>query len=403
MRCWEGLSVGFSAEETYLLAMLEAALNCCPIGKVDKRENVSWNLLLENAKKHAVLSLLYDVLERMEMTKEKFLFVEFCSRQIVSQNYHLLFLTKYLVDLLEQNQIQVLVLKGVATAEWYPVPELRKSGDVDLMIPRGVSLEKVTEILAAEGFQCKQEQHANYHREFISKEGMIAEIHTDFTERFANKQLNIAMERQVQGGFGTMIREKAMGIELPMLNKAYHAYELLLHMLHHFTTSGFGLKLLCDWVVCWKQEWTKEEKEMFQQLTKESKTTGFAEAVTAICVKYLGLESERFAWNYSSADIPMEELLREILDSEEFGGNDNNRMVMMSGTGFWAYIKEFHHQMHLNFPKAGNCFLLWPVLWVITLVRFLENNRKVRNTSTREILKEANRRSALMERLKLLK
>lgn len=76
-------------------------------------------------------------------------------------------------------------------------------------------------------------------------------------------------------------------------------------------------------------------------------------------------------------------------------------MVMMRGTGLLDYIREFHHQMHLNFPKAGKCFLVWPVLWVITLVKFLYNNRKVRNISTKEILKEAKRRSKLMEKIKI--
>jgi len=93
--------------------------------------------------------------------------------------------------------------------------------------------------------------------------------------------------------------------------------------------------------------------------------------------------------------------MREILDAEEFGKNDANRMVMLSGMGPWAYIKELHHQMHLNFPKAGKCFLLWPVLWVITLVCFVRNNRKIRNTSTKEVLREAKRRSGLMKQLKV--
>lgn len=403
MRCWKDLSVRFSEEEIYLLVLLKTALSDQLLKEEDKKTGILWSSLLEKAKKHVVLSLMYDIIMETDITEEQCKYVEKHCRTIVSQNYHLLFLTKYLVGLFQQNNVEVLVLKGVATAEWYPVPELRKSGDVDLLVSKAVDMEKVTAILKEAGFRSKEEQHANYHREFVSDEGMSVEVHTDFTEHFTSKQLNVAMERQVQGGLETMVREKALGVELPMLSRAYHGYELLLHMLHHFTTSGFGLKLLCDWVVCWRQVWTSEEKEVFRQLTNDSKTTGFAEAVTEVCVKYLGLEPEKFAWDYSNTDIPTEELLREILDAEEFGRNDNRRMVMMNGTGFFAYVREFQHQMHLNFPKAGKCFLLWPVLWAITLFRFLINNRKVRNTSTREILKEANRRSALMERLKLLK
>ena len=396
------MNVRFSEEEKYLLVLLKAALNGEEALRADKGL-VKTNLVAEVAKKHSVFSILYNELQNMTVTQEEKIQIEKHCHQTVLQNYRLLFLTKNLVELLQQNQIPALVLKGVSTASWYPVPELRKSGDVDLLIPKDIKVSKVAVILKDAGFVEKSQQHANYHLEFISQDGIAVEIHTDFTEKFADKRINASMEQQVQVGFDMAVMDSAMGIELPMLSRAYHAYELLLHMLHHFTTSGFGLKLLCDWVVCWNQDWSREEKDYFQQLTKESATERFAEAVTEVCVVYLGLKREKFAWDYNNTEIPTQELLREILDSEEFGRNDNKRMVMMSGTGLMDYVREFHHQMHLNFPKVGKCFLFWPILWVITLVRFLRNNKKVRNTSAKEVLREAKRRSMLMKQLRLFR
>jgi len=394
------LGVKFSEEEKYLLALLKVALN--REQSIDAKTLADINVVLEIAQRHSVISLLYDALSEMSVAEEQRNKVEYHCRQITLQNYRLLFLTKYLLELLRKHEISALVLKGVSTASWYPVPELRKSGDVDLLISKQVEIKKVAEVLTAVGFVEKTQQHAGYHMEFLSSEGITVEIHKQFTEKFVNKKINTAMEKQVHEGFDAGIIANAMGVDLPMLNRAYHAYELLLHMLHHFTTSGFGLKLLCDWVVCWNQEWSKDEKDTFHCLTKESVTERFAEAVTETCALCLGLKKDNFAWDYDAAEIPSRELMREILDAEEFGKNDANRMVMLSGMGPWAYMKELHHQMHLNFPKAGKCFLLWPVLWVITLVRFLNNNKRVRNTSTREILKEAKRRSKLMEQLKLM-
>jgi len=42
-----------------------------------------------------------------------------------------------------------------------------------------------------------------------------------------------------------------------------------------------------------------------------------------------------------------------------------------------------------------------PVLWTITLVRFLRNNRKIRGVSGRTILRKAAERSRVMEQMKL--
>jgi len=57
----------------------------------------------------------------------------------------------------------------------------------------------------------------------------------------------------------------------------------------------------------------------------------------------------------------------------------------------------------LNYPKAGRCFVFWPLLWVATLVRFVRNNKNFRKTATWDILKEASRRSRIMKEIRLFK
>lgn len=386
----------FSEEEKCLLYMLTKALKNEQIC-LDEKVNMDNVLLL--AKKHAVLSFLYDISNEAWMHQGKS-FIQQESRQIVMQSYRLLFLTKYVVSILKQNDISVIVLKGVATGSLYPVPEMRKSGDVDLLVPNDIPEAVIRKVMLAAGFRLSEAQHANHHIAFVTEEGIHVEIHTMLAEPFAYKKLNRAIAKH-----GTMCWEhlhvaEIMGVELPILDKPFHAYELLLHMLQHFMYSGFGLKLLCDWVMIWRVNWSQEEKDLFNSLIEEAGLSVFSDAITAVCQKFLGLSTEDNDSLINQTDMA-DKMLREILDAEEFGNSDSNRMVMMSGTGLSAYVKEFHHQMHLNFPKAGKCILLWPILWIITLLRFLKNNRRLRDTSTGEILKEAKRRSALMEELRL--
>ncbi len=390
------MNIMFSEEEKCLLYMLTKALKNEQIC-LDEKVNMDNVLLL--AKKHAVLSFLYDISNEAWMHQGKS-FIQQESRQIVMQSYRLLFLTKYVVSILKQNDISVIVLKGVATGSLYPVPEMRKSGDVDLLVPNDIPEAVIRKVMLAAGFRLSEAQHANHHIAFVTEEGIHVEIHTMLAEPFAYKKLNRAIAKH-----GTMCWEhlhvaEIMGVELPILDKPFHAYELLLHMLQHFMYSGFGLKLLCDWVMIWRVNWSQEEKDLFNSLIEEAGLSVFSDAITAVCQKFLGLSTEDNDSLINQTDMA-DKMLREILDAEEFGNSDSNRMVMMSGTGLSAYVKEFHHQMHLNFPKAGKCILLWPILWIITLLRFLKNNRRLRDTSTGEILKEAKRRSALMEELRL--
>ncbi len=396
------MEIKFSNEEKWLLVLLRNALD--NKGTEEKElvsEGVDWQRVVTIAKKHAVLSFLYDITKDNERFQKQHSYIEKESRQVVLQSYRLLFLTKYLVEKLTERGIPVMILKGVATGSMYPIPELRKSGDVDLLIPENIDKRKLIQAMEGAGFRISEEQHANHHIVFASSEGISVEVHTMLAEPFAYKKINQAMERHRKDCWEHLQKQELMGMELPILDKPFHAYELLLHMLQHFVYAGFGLKLLCDWVVIWRQSWSEQEKCLFTELVQESGVEKFSEALTAVCIRYLGLEKTAYAWEIPD-DTMTDETLREIMDAEDFGNADVNRMVMMSGTGVTAYMKEFHHQMHLNFPKAGKCFLLWPVLWGITLVRFLRNNRRVRNTSTRKVLKEAARRSRLMEKLKLV-
>ena len=74
-------------------------------------------------------------------------------------------------------------------------------------------------------------------------------------------------------------------------------------------------------------------------------------------------------------------------------------MVGMDGDSWTAYVREFQHQMHINFPKAGRWIIFWPVLWAATLVRFLRNNRKLHRAPLTEIMKKAGMRGQLVSRL----
>ena len=105
-------------------------------------------------------------------------------------------------------------------------------------------------------------------------------------------------------------------------------------------------------------------------------------------MKYLGLKRKNVAFLLKEFDGRelAEDFIKDIFAAGEFGQDKRQRMVAMRGTGISAYIREFHHQMHLNYPKAGSVFLLWPILWGMTLFRFLHNNHAVRGVKGREIV-----------------
>lgn len=392
--------------EVILLKRLRRSLNPTerkkqaaePSGKRELRE------LLEIAKKHAVVPLLFDAYEGEKgLPAEFWQILSRSASTTVRSNYRLLFLTKFVTHTLEEKGIRAILLKGASTASCYPSPELRKSGDVDVLVPGKKKFMRAVEILKAEGFAERKEQDALHHTELVNDEGICVEVHSILAEPFESKKMNQFLDSLLPEYEEHIMENDSWGVSFYQPTDAYHAFYLVVHMLQHYLRAGFGLKYLCDWVAFWNREVDGKEKEAFLRLVRESGTEGFVGALTETCVKYLGLKRKYAAFLLETCGEKglAEEFMEDVLAAGEFGHGKEQRMVAMRGTGISAYVREFHHQMHLNYPKAGRVFLLWPVLWVATLCRFLHNNRVVRGVRGRDIIREAGRRSRLIDRMEL--
>jgi len=393
----------FPAESVCLLALLRGER-----AAFDRME-INWEKLAFLAERHGVLSLLYDSVTAQEevipeSVRRK---AAGAARKAVMQSYHLLFLCKFLMGRLEAAGIPAVLLKGVGTASYYPVPELRKSGDVDLLLTEPEKLEEACHVLESCGCIVQERQLALHHVVLLSGEGIAIELHTMLAEPFDNNKMNKYLQGKLAECREHIVRADVMGVELPILAPGYHAYELLLHMLQHFLRAGFGLKLLYDWVMFWRHEFGEQEKRQYLALVEESGIRGFSDTVTLVCCEYLGLEWEHVEWMGLTPKEEKKEVVQEfmadVLEAEEFGKAVSERMVSLRNAGLAGYVREFQHQMRLNFPRAGKIFLCWPILWAITLGRFLYNNHRIRKVSFRSVMKNAGQRGQLIERMRLWK
>lgn len=365
-----------------------------------------WDTLLVKANRHAVLSLLYDTLMEQALPQKQREFAERVARKYVRQNYRLCYCTHLVVEKLKEHGISSVVLKGVSAAACYPTPELRKSGDVDILIPHAEQLLSARDALSELGYTVLEVQPAHHHLAMHHPSGIEVELHCMLAEPFDNAEMNGYLDQCLAHIPESIEQKNIMGYTFPVLKDGYQAYTLLLHMLQHFLRSGFGLKLLCDWVLFWNRPIAENEVQLYLQLVQESGISGFSRMITSLCVAYLGLDRQCDLCRHQPELMDEGDVAgfaRDILEAEEFGKSAKDRMVALRGTSPVDYIREFHHAMHLNFPKAGRIFLLWPVLWCATLFRFLRNNRRVRGTTTMEIIKKAGSRSDRMKQLELFK
>ena len=380
---------------------------CLSLRQSDKTDFISsltseeLGRVLALADRHEVLTLLENILESDKLSEEQQLTVQFKTAKTVHTAIQLQVLNERLTTMLDKEGIQAITLKGCAVARFYPVPEFRKTTDIDLFVANEKEAEKAVQILCANGFQLSEKWHANHHVVLTSEKKEVVEIHTTWTERFKQKHLNQYLEKLQKESYWYCHLVDCQGFQVYAYDTAWQGFYLLLHMLQHFVGSGFGLRNLCDWVVLWENCDDAKERKSFWKMVCESKTEEFAKAVTFLCIKYLGLPQEKSpvpADNVAEPEVA-EALLRDILDAGEFGYSESERMVGMDGNSLTAYVREFHYQMHINFPKAGKVVPIWPVLWGATLLRFLKNNKRLNRAPISAIMKKAGKRGQLVKQL----
>lgn len=394
-------------EEYCLCAMLAAALTGNTAKNISAfSDGADMSKVVDMAEKHKVLSLLYSIFEGSgeDISPELMGRVQRFTEKTTLQSYRLLLLTKKITGLLEEQQISVIVLKGCGIAEKYPVPEYRKSGDVDLLLQDEEACGRAGKILERNGYRLKQEQHANHHVSFSDREGIDLELHLMMAEPFDSEGINVRMKEYQDRALSRPEKREVMGTVLPVAPEDVQAFSLLVHMLQHFLRAGFGLKLLTDWVAFWNRVEDETVRESYLKMTQECGIDGFSKAVTLVCEKYLGLQGGRIYREDLTkcfSEAFAERFLQDILEGEEFGESKAGRMVALRQSGIRGMLKEFHYQMKMNYPVESRSRLRWPGLWIRTFAVFLRNNRRLKRGSVRGILKNAKERAKVAEEMKL--
>lgn len=376
---------------------LKSSDNVC---KIPELSNEEWERIYSLANRHEVSVLMEDIFNFVNLSVKTQNDFQFKTARTVHKGIRLQALNTRLTALFEKEGIRAVTLKGYAVARLYPVPEFRKTTDIDFFLFSKEDEKKAVKILCENGFRPSKEWHANHHSVLFSERNESVELHTAWADEFRNKRLNQYLENLQKESINQCRTIESDGQKLYVYDAAHQAFYLLIHMLGHFVGGGFGLRNLCDWVVLWENCEDENSKKAFIKMAQDSGTEKFAKAVNSVCVEYLGLLKAKCPFPYDNLTEKelTEEFLRDILDAGEFGYSESERMVGMDGSSFISYIKEFHHQMHINFPKAGRVILLWPVLWIATLIRFLNNNKNFKRASISAIMKKAGDRGKLVKK-----
>ena len=268
------------------------------------------------------------------------------------------------IQQLQDARIPVAVIKGTAAGFYYPYPQLRTYGDIDLLV-QPERYQEAVKVLCDGGWH---------------QDGNIGSIHTPFnknSERLELHQCPSGNENDKEGqyihqfllsGFSD-IQEGVIEqgkCHFPMLPWQQNGLELIWHFRVHLN-NGIGLRHAIDWMMFVNNCLDDQAFREFKLVLKQAGLLVLAKAVTRMCQLYLGLTEEKITWCADVDDSLCDGLMDFIFEQGNFGtkrSDDRTTRTLTryhSLSSFFAGMqKKGLHEWH----AAQKHHILRPFAWL---------------------------------------
>lgn len=187
-------------------------------------------------------------------------------------------------QMLHEEHIQTIVLKGAAYALYYPNVWSREYGDLDCYL--GGDYQRGNELSAHRHAKVSD---GGYKHSHIDYRGLSIENHRFFTGHNHTKT-GIRTEYRLRDFFGREPAEPIEGTRLYRPNRDFTALFLVCHAQRHFFYEGITVRHLTDWAQFLRAEQDKVDWGVVYQAMDALNMRKFADLMTGYCVFRLGLK-----------------------------------------------------------------------------------------------------------------
>lgn len=269
---------------------------------------------------------------------------------------------EFITKTLSENEIDYMLIKGAVLSDYYPAPEYRTSGDIDVII-KNDSLEKCRQIFDKflESGTVKYNNTGHQYEISLDYDGYNIEIHTD--KDLDNQYFENIFSLSKKSGYESK------------LNDTNHLAYVICHIAKHFRHYGAGIRMFMDIDVLSRRGDCNIEKVI--DICKKSGYEKFAKACLSMCKIWF---NSPININY---DIRNDERLRELFENEvinagTFGEANKSGpdYYTISGStkirnqkirGLLYYLFPSINQMSLKYKLLKKHKYLLPVAWIMRI------------------------------------
>ena len=279
---------------------------------------------------------------------------------------------------MERGGVQYAVVKGAVLRELYAQPDLRPSGDEDILI-RAADLERCSEIFRQEDFVLVQAKAGDPVSHWADRQtGLHIELHTALLagERGAERHLNRYFASQLEH----TVQACVQGGAVATLPPTSHFLFLVCHALKHFITGGFGIRTVCD-IVTYAERYAQDiDKTAVYGWLKTVHGRIFLDQLLSIGSSWLGSDYAAGGWTLS-APPDADEMLEDIMEAGIYGQSSMSRrhsagVVLQAAqsekrqSGMIATVFPARNKLVGRYPVLKRAPVLLPACWVHRLGKY---------------------------------
>ena len=341
----------------------------------DLPNDVDWTAVAKESRAQTVFSVVFYNYKELNLPEELIGRVKTMLMKYAISNAECFKNHTALHELLTAHGISYCVVKGAASAAYYPDPLIRSMGDVDFYVHPD-DIDAACKVFEEDGFAFENANHTHH-----------IEMHNG-SKRF---EMHFRPVAHHEGWIGDIFDEYWSDIrETAVMNddslavyrgpsKFHHGFILLTHLQHHLFKEGVGLRHFCDWAVFVNSLSNDEFVSLFEERLKRIGLYRLAQLLSLGAVKYLGMaHKEWMGDDYGTA----EELLLDIICGGNFGKKDRSRVYEgmfvcdrdagnVKSSRLKILMSSMNHIVEQNWRAAKKLPLLYPIGWAYFSGRYL--------------------------------
>lgn len=406
--------------EQVFLNSLEAALRGASLEPQPELTEAEWAQMMTMAQSHHVLPMVFEAVFRLPGI-ENAPFFPSVKQQVRRQVMLQVLKTNEFLTLnrdLRAAGVRPLVVKGIICRNLYPNPDLRQSGDEDLLIPPE-QFPACHAALAACGME-PADPGVDFEQAYeipYGKPGspLYLELHRYLfppdSEAYGN--LNRFFEN------AQVCEEVIQGEPILTLAPTEHLFYLICHAFKHFLHSGFGIRQVCDIIMFARHDGNRIDWERILENCRQIRAERFTAALLRIGQLYLGFNPEAACLPACWLDIQVDEkpMLEDLLNSGVFGDAELSRKHSSTITltavadqnrgrgkrsGILKSLFPSAGALEKRYPYLKKYPFLLPVAWGARIVHYGSEIRSSRNNTAAGAVKIGTRRVELLKQYGIL-